>query len=236
MDLPRLNGRHCYLVGLLLTLIPDSGSQLVITGGFAYLPHPIGRGKILRMLKTRFEWAVLWVVAALLGGGWLVMSREEVSEPRFSLMTEAPIVGHLAPDFELETAVTHIPHSLSQYSGQPIVLNFWATWCSPCRIEMPHLQTASEQFAGEVVFLGINQNEAEAQVADFVGEYGIEYPILLDDGLAVNIEYQVHSLPTTIFINADGMVDGVIIGTINRAIIEDRIEQMLDNQLSVSSN
>jgi thiol-disulfide isomerase/thioredoxin len=189
-----------------------------------------GSGKILCMLKTRFEWTILLLLAALLGGGWLVISREPVAELSFEVLTEAPLVGHLAPDFVLETTTTPpTTYTLNQYNGQPVVLNFWATWCGPCRIEMPHLQEASEEYNGRVAFLGVNQGESAEQITSFTDEVGTSYPILLDQDYVVNNRYQIRSLPTTLFINADGTVAEVIIGTINKAIIEDRVEQLLQN-------
>jgi peroxiredoxin len=179
------------------------------------------------MLKTRFEGIVLLVLAALLGGTWLVLSREQSSGPDYMVLAEAPLVGHLAPDFSLPTADSH-SHSLGTYRGQPVVLNFWATWCAPCRIEMPHLQTASENFNGRVAFLGVNDGEGLSLVTDFADELGLTYPLLLDDGRSVSLLYDIRSLPTTLFINRDGTVAEVIIGTINQAVLEDRIEKLLE--------
>jgi thiol-disulfide isomerase/thioredoxin len=130
----------------------------------------------------------------------------------------------------LETTTTPpTTYTLNQYNGQPVVLNFWATWCGPCRIEMPHLQEASEEYNGRVAFLGVNQGESAEQITSFTDEVGTSYPILLDQDYVVNNRYQIRSLPTTLFINADGTVAEVIVGTINKAIIEDRVEQLLQN-------
>ncbi|MCB8944380.1 MAG: TlpA family protein disulfide reductase [Ardenticatenaceae bacterium] len=143
------------------------------------------------------------------------------------MLTEAPMVGQLAPDFTLTTAVSQ-SHTLSNYIGQPIVLNFWATWCGPCRIEMPYFQEASEKYNGRVTFLGINDGETPTLVTDFAAEYGVTYPLLLDNGRSVNILYNIRSLPTTLFINANGTVDEIIIGTINQGVLEDRLEKLLE--------
>lgn len=178
------------------------------------------------MLKTRFEWVILLLLATLLGGSWIVLSKESVVESSFVVLAEAPIVGHVAPDFTLTTADSQT-HTLSSYIGQPIVLNFWATWCAPCRIEMPYLQAANEKYNGRITFLGINDGETKSLVTDFAQEFDLSYPLLLDNGRSVNILYNIHSLPTTLFINADGTVAEVIIGTINEAVLEDRLETLL---------
>lgn len=179
------------------------------------------------MLKTRFEWVILLMLVALLGSAWIVVSKESVADPSYVVLKEAPIVGYVAPDFTLTTAVSQT-YSLSNYIGQPVVLNFWATWCAPCRIEMPHLQAASEKYNGRITFLGVNDGEDSSLVTDFADEFDLTYPLLLDDGRSVNILYDVRSLPTTLFINADGTVSEVIIGTINQGILEDRIEKLLE--------
>jgi peroxiredoxin len=93
---------------------------------------------------------------------------------------------------------------------------------------MPHLQTASENFNGRVAFLGVNDAEGLSLVTDFAGELGLTYPLLLDDGRSVSLLYDIRSLPTTLFINRDGTVAEVIIGTINQAVLEDRIEKLLE--------
>ena len=136
------------------------------------------------MLRTRFEWTILLILASLLGSAWITISKESITESSFVVLNEAPIVGHPAPDFTLTTAVSQT-HTLSDYAGRPIVLNFWATWCAPCRIEMPHLQEASEIYNGRVTFLGVNDGEAQNLVTDFADEFDLTYPLLLDNGRTV---------------------------------------------------
>ena len=185
------------------------------------------RGKMGAMLKTRLEWTVLLLLAALLGGAWVVISREPPAGPDYVVLAEAPLVGHIAPDFMLATADNQ-SHSLSSYRGQPVVLNFWATWCAPCRLEMPHLQAASEQFDGRVTFLGINDGELVSLVTEFASELELTYPLLLDNGRTVSTLFEIRSLPTTLFINSDGTVAEVIIGAVNQAVLEDRLEKLLE--------
>ena len=184
------------------------------------------------MLKTRFEWTILLVVAALLGGAWIVFSQEPATASRGPItLTEAPVVGHLAPDFTAETAVGESVnlHQIfnEEASGQPVVLNFWASWCAPCRVEMPHFQNASRKYNGRATILGINQGESAQIVTNFGNEFGITYPLLVDDENEVNYLYTVNSLPTTIFIGADGVVKEVLIGTISQAVLEERIESLI---------
>ena len=185
------------------------------------------------MLKTQFEWAVLIVVAALLGGAWIVVSRDATAESRPTTLAEAPIVGHLAPGFTLADSDGQ-PVALNDYvnpsdgSGQPVVLNFWATWCAPCRIEMPHLQNASRKYDGRATIVGINQGESAEMVSDFGSEFDISYPLLVDADSSVSRLYNVTGLPTTVFIDAGGVVREVVIGMVSQAVLEDRLERLLE--------
>lgn len=185
------------------------------------------------MLKTRLEWTILTLLAALLGTAWIVVSREPVSQASGPItLTEAPIVGHLAPDFTLHTAVGQTV-TLSEIvdeagaSGKPVVLNFWASWCGPCRVEMPNLQQASVTYNGRVAFIGINQGEDFSTITDFGNEYNVTYPLLMDPDNLVNRTYEVNSLPTTVFVDQNGIVREVVIGILSEAVLQSRIESML---------
>jgi thiol-disulfide isomerase/thioredoxin len=188
------------------------------------------------MLKTRFEWTILLLLAALLGTAWIVVSREPVAQASGPItLTEAPIVGYLAPDFTLQTAVGQTV-TLSEIvdtataSGQPVVLNFWASWCAPCRVEMPSLQQASVTYNGRAAFIGINQGEDIPTITEFGNEYSVSYPLLVDPNSRISRLYQVNSLPTTIFIDQQGVVREVIIGILSEAVLQSRIEGMLAGQ------
>ncbi len=179
------------------------------------------------MLKTRFEWVILIIIAALLGSAWIMMSQESVTAGLGPItLAEAPIVGHPAPSFTLPNTLGQ-EVALHDLAGQPVVLNFWATWCAPCRVEMPALQQASVQYNGRAAIIGINQGEAAKNVTDFGAEYRITYPLLLDTHQEVTQLYEVRGLPTTLFIDANGAVREVVIGAVTQAVLQDRIERLL---------
>lgn len=187
------------------------------------------------MPQTRLHWLIVFILTVLLGGGWIIYSREPVAAERSTSIVEAPIVGHLAPDFTLATPngdsftlISAIDRTGT--AGKPVVLNFWATWCGPCRIEMPHMQAASEKYAGQVAIIGVNQMEPANRITDFAVEFGLTYPLLVDEQNVVNNLYGITSLPTTIFIDANGIVRELIIGTISQGVLEDRINKLLDEQ------
>jgi len=176
---------------------------------------------------SRFSWAILTLAIFLLGLGWIVASQETAASSLESGgLTEAPIAGYLAPDFRLQN-IQGQEVSLADYRGQPVVLNFWATWCPPCRAEVPHFQDAARKYNGQAAILGIDQGEPLAVVADFAATYGLTYPLLLDPSNVVNRDYGVAALPTTIFVGFDGVIREVYTGIINKAVLEDRVERLL---------
>jgi len=169
----------------------------------------------------------LLIGLALLGLGWIVYSQE----PGAALdggdeLTEAPVAGYLAPQFVLNSTVGD-KVSLSDYRGQPVVLNFWATWCPPCRAEMPEFQEASVKYNGQAVVLGIDQGEPPSIVSDFGNSLGISYPLLIDQDNSVNRSYGISALPTTVFIDSQGVVREVFTGIVSKAVLEDRIERLI---------
>ena len=122
-------------------------------------------------------------------------------------------VGLPAPDFEL-TDLSGKRVRLTDFRGRVVVLNFWATWCGPCRTEMPVFEEFYKQYAPDLMVLGINLEETSQEILGFSGPLGITYPILLDpEGLATRI-YQVIQLPNTFFVDRLGIIQFRHIGLI----------------------
>ena len=121
-------------------------------------------------------------------------------------------VGALAPDFLLELAAGGETR-LSAYRGQPVVLNFWATWCKPCRQEMPQFVQAYDKYKDDgLVIIGLNMQEGRSVIQPFAEEYGMDFPVLIDRDGEVGDEYRLLGLPTTYFIGADGVIKSVFTG------------------------
>ncbi len=120
-----------------------------------------------------------------------------------------------ALDFTFEDMEGNV-HSLSEFYEKPIVLNFWATWCPPCRAEMPGFDEISAQYGEEVEFLMVNltdgQRDTRESVAAFLEENGFSFPVYLDVNYEGAYGYGVSSIPTTVFMYAGGEVYGLWVG------------------------
>ncbi|MFC7060330.1 TlpA family protein disulfide reductase [Halobacillus seohaensis] len=117
-------------------------------------------------------------------------------------------VGDQAPDFELET-LDGETIKLSELTGKKVILNFWATWCPPCKVEMPEMEKFHQEYGDEVEVIAVNATGTESNrsdVASFIEEEKYTFPIVLDEELKVNNDYQVISIPTTYFIGSDGKI------------------------------
>ncbi len=117
-----------------------------------------------------------------------------------------------AEDFTLKTLKGETV-SLKDYRGRLIFLNFWATWCGPCRAEMPSMQRLWEEFKEEdFVILAINIQEESKLVSSFMNERGLSFPVLLDEKGKVARSYGIRGIPTTFFLNPEGEIIGKAVG------------------------
>lgn len=136
---------------------------------------------------------------------------------------ESSEIGSPAPDFVLEDLSGNLV-KLSDLKGRLVVLNFWATWCTPCRTEMPEFQEIYQRNEQDLVVLGINLEESPGDIQDFVSPLNITYPILLDkDGLVSRL-YKVIQLPNTYFIDRQGILRIRHIGFLS----SDQFQEYLD--------
>ena len=118
---------------------------------------------------------------------------------------EAPVPGRPAPDFVLPQ-LDGPQVRLSELRGQVVVLNFWASWCLPCREETPTLEAFFRQYGDRVAFYAINVAEPVDKVREFIREFGVSYPVLLDRDKRVFRQYRVTGYPETYWIDADGIL------------------------------
>jgi cytochrome c biogenesis protein CcmG/thiol:disulfide interchange protein DsbE len=151
-------------------------------------------------------------------------SSDQVAAGRFA--TPVPQVA-AAADFALQTLDGHTVR-LSDYRGYVVVLNTWATWCPPCRAEMPDLEAYYREHQGDgFVVLAVNSQESADTVAAFLEEHDFTFPVLLDpDGIVLS-RYGIRGLPTSFFIDRDGMVHGVWSGQLSPARLKELVDPLL---------
>ena len=126
--------------------------------------------------------------------------------------TQGTQVGNLAPDFQLNN-LEGKPVSLGALRGKPVILNFWATWCRPCVSEMPFIQMVYEEQSAEgLVLLAINIGGTSSQIKEFLQGHNLSLPVLLDTKQDVARRYNIRYIPTTFFIDKEGIIQSVKIG------------------------
>lgn len=140
----------------------------------------------------------------------------------------------LAPDFSLQT-LTGETLQLSSFQDQPIVVNFWASWCAPCRLEMPELIRIFETYQEDgIVILGVNMTYQDdiSAVQEFVDEFDIPFAVLLDEtGIVTDDKYSVLGVPMTFFIRSDGTIADQYIGAMSGEQLDSFIEGLLSDSV-----
>jgi len=125
---------------------------------------------------------------------------------------QKPVIGKPAPDFQLKN-LDGQSISLSDFRGKPVLINFWASWCQPCVYEMPFIQEVFEEWSGQgLVVLTINIGESPSQVEEFMQSQGLSLPVLLDLKGSIAQKYNIWFIPTTFFLDKDGIIQGIKAG------------------------
>ena len=198
------------------------------------------------MKKKTSLLVLILVFVVLIGGAYVLYSRLSAGTQSDNLSAQAAQAA--APAQETETAggeesprveapdftvvdADGTEVKLTDYVGKPIVLNFWASWCSPCKSEMPDFNEAWGEQGEEVNFLMVNMTDGSRETMDtakaYVEEQDFSFPVFFDTQSEAAIAYWAYSLPTTYFIDADGYVVARAIGAIDSATLQKGIDMIL---------
>lgn len=165
----------------------------------------------------------------ILGVAWILVSADKTGNTTAGKIP-APQQGFLAPDFELKT-LSGDTMKLSNLRGQAVLVNLWATWCPPCRAEMQTIESMYNEYKDQgftVLAVNMTYQDNLLDVAPFMEEQGLTFPILLDETGELGTVYQLKSLPSSYFINREGIIHEVVIGgPMAEALLRTRIEAIL---------
>jgi peroxiredoxin len=143
------------------------------------------------------------------------------------LDTPRPEVGQVAPDFALlDVRDGQTVRRLSDFRGKTVVLNWYASWCAPCRIEMPDFERAFQALDGELVVLAVNLQESHERALSMLHETAVSFPAVLDPNGEVARHYRVRGMPTTYFIDRDGIVRSSGSGLITEQALRAELEKL----------
>jgi DsbE subfamily thiol:disulfide oxidoreductase len=132
--------------------------------------------------------------------------------------SKVPLVGQVMPDFSL-MRIDGSTGKLSDFKGHPVLVNFWATWCAPCKEEMPLLQSYYQKYSPDLVVLGVNYEDGKFVAQQYLQENGIKFPVYLDSDGTTVVNYAVRGFPTTFFIDKDGVLRSEHIGQLNEELL-----------------
>jgi len=174
-------------------------------------------------MTVKQQWGVVLGVVLLLGGG-LIAATRYLGDELFPVS-----VGSTAPDFRAATLdATPRAKTLADYKGQVVLLNIWATWCAPCRVEMPGIQALHQAYAAKglkIVAVSIDDPGMEERIKDFAREYGLTFEILHNPSGDIQRAYQTTGVPETFVVGRDGVIRKKVIGAVdwssraNRALV-----------------
>ncbi|MFQ5616926.1 MAG: redoxin domain-containing protein [Anaerolineales bacterium] len=175
-------------------------------------------------------WAVFTLVVFLLGSAWTFLGRVPSAATTNGAPSPSPREGFSAPDFTLEL-LGGGEVTLSDLRGQVVMVNLWASWCPPCRAEMPAIEQVYQDHKDEgLVVLAVNTTyqDSEPAAAAFVQEFGLSFSIPLDKTGAVANRYQLRGLPSTYFVDREGVIRSVVVGgPMSETLIRSKIQDLL---------
>jgi thiol-disulfide isomerase/thioredoxin len=165
-------------------------------------------------------------------GGKLVSGQQDADHPGSPSTSSGPERGVLAPDFSLKVVDGRgKAMRLSALQGKAVLLNFWATWCGPCKIEMPWLAELQKKYGPQgLQVIGVAMDDAgEKDISRFARKMGVNYPVLQGTEGVADLYGGLEGLPVSFFIDRSGKVSDKIVGLVSESVIEDAIKKSLAN-------
>lgn len=152
---------------------------------------------------------------------------QEDTSPEAAKLEPTPEVGHPAPDFALKDLDGNTVR-LSDLRGKVVFINFWATWCPPCRAEMPEIEALHQEYKDKgVVVIGVDIREPETTVRQYIQQGGFSWTIVLDSTGEVAAEYQIAAIPTSFFVDKEGIIRAVNVGAMTKRAMEAKLTEAM---------
>ena len=190
--------------------------------------HP-EKGTVFPRRSTRKRRVIIFLVVSLLNLGLLALLASQVLVPaqNQSNAGSSPLIGHPAPDFTLGVLSTRSAPALhlASFKGKPVMLNFWASWCDPCKHEAPLLEATWQRVQSQgVIFIGVDYEDTQTDGLSFLNSYGITYTNVVDTSGATAISYGVTGVPETVFIDRHGMIVQKVIGELSEQTLKRNLQ------------
>jgi peroxiredoxin len=178
------------------------------------------------------HWILIAILVLVAGAAWVWVSKASPGSTTGGGIP-APHEGFLAPDFSLQTS-TGETLTFSALRGQPLIVNLWASWCAPCRAEMPAFERVFNQYKDQgflILAVNVTSQDDPTNAAAFAEEFGLTFPILFDTQGEVSHLYQSSALPTSYFIDKEGIIQEVVVGgPMSEALLRIRVEELLNTE------